>query len=58
MIEATEIHETHIKKPVFVELKHPFQVGVWLGIGLIFAPVVLFIGISIISAFLLFVGVL
>ncbi len=57
MIEAIEVHETCITKPVFVELKHPFQVGVWLGIGFIFAPVILVVVFSIILGLLSLIGV-
>ena len=53
MIEAIETHETQITKTVPVKLTKPLRTGIWFGIGLIIAPTVLFIIISIISFFIM-----
>ena len=50
MIEAVEVHETRIMKPVDVKLMHPFVVGIWMGMGFIVAPFVLVFGFMILIA--------
>lgn len=52
MIEAVEIHETRITKPVVVKLETPVFTGIWFGIGLMLAPAVLTIIIILIIAVL------
>jgi len=49
MIEAVEVHEMQITKPVPVKLTHPFEVGIWLGMGFIVAPVVLILILMIVG---------
>ena len=56
MIEAVEVHETRITKTIPVELKHPVSTGVWLGIGFLLAPVMLFMIITFVIVIFMVIG--
>ena len=52
MIEAIEVHETQITKPIPVRLKKPLITGVYLGIGFLLAPTILCVFIYLITLLL------
>ena len=58
MIEAIETHETQITKTVPIKMKVPFETGVWFGIGLLLAPIILALIIAIIGFIVMGIGYL